>query len=52
MRIAHGHANISMPGEGGDLRQRDTSLHKPTDEGVPQGVEADVAYTGLDRRTL
>ena len=51
-RIAHGHANISIPCERGDLRQGDASLHEPTDEGVAQGVQAEVGYSGYDRRPL
>ena len=52
MRVAHRHLNVLMACQGSDFRQRDSSLDQSTDEGVAQGVEADLAYARLDRRTL
>lgn len=43
MRVAHRHPNVLMACKGSDFRQRDSRLNEPTNEGVTQDVQADVA---------
>ncbi len=38
MRVAHRHTNVLVACQGGDFRQRHSSLDQSTDEGVAQGV--------------